>query len=297
MEPTTPTTEPDPWATMANLTTMPRTSNTFTGTVLRREQVTPDLVRIVLGGEGLTGWTWDGHTDSYFVFWFPPVGAPYSAPFSVEAVQAEQPQELWPSHRHYTVRAWDDAAGELSVDFVVHGDEGVAGPWARDAQVGDQVVLGLPGGGYSPDAAADWHLLVGDESAFPAIASAAEAVPAGATVVAVLVCDGPGRELELSTPGDLTVHWLHRDHEPSDATLLVDAVRALDFPTGRVHGFVHGEAGEVREVRRHLLGERGVAKADLSISGYWRRTMTDEAWRRVKREWNAAVESDVPAAT
>ena len=92
------------------------------------------------------------------------------------------------------------------------------------------------------------------------------------------------------------MRWLHRSGHPGDGALLVDAVRALDFPEGRVHGFVHGEAGEVREVRRHLLGEREVPRADLSVSGYWRRTMTDEAWRRVKRDWNAEVEGDVPAA-
>jgi Siderophore-interacting protein len=62
-----------------------------------------------------------------------------------------------------------------------------------------------------------------------------------------------------------------------------------------VHGFVHGEAGEVREVRRHLLAERGVDRRLLSASGYWRRHMTDEAWRAVKRAWSADVERDVPA--
>jgi len=71
----------------------------------------------------------------------------------------------------------------------------------------------------------------------------------------------------------------------------------LPWRAGRVHAFVHGEAGEVRKVRRHLLGERGMPRADLSVSGYWRRTMTDEAWRRVKREWNADVERDLPADT
>jgi len=273
---------------------VPDTSTEHYGTVVRREQLTPSLVRLVLGGPGLAGWASNGHTDAYFVLWFPPADAPYAAPFSIEQVKAVHPAELWPSHRHYSVRAWDDVAGELTVDFVVHGDSGIAGPWARDARVGDRVVVTLPGGGYRPDPAADWHLMVGDESALPAIATSLEALPADARAVAVLLCDGPEHQLAPDCPGTLDVRWLHRSGDSSDATLLVDAVRDLEFPPGRVHGFVHGEAGEVREVRRHLLGERGIPRGDLSVSGYWRRTMTDEAWRRIKRDWNAEVEADVP---
>lgn len=276
---------------------MPRGSDRdYYGTVLRRERLTPDLVRLVLGGEGLDGWQWDGHTDSYLVFWFPPPGAPYGVPFSVEEVESRHPRALWPAHRHYTVRAWDEVSRELTVDFVVHGDAGVAGPWARDARPGDRVVLSLPGGAYSPDPQADWHLMVGDESALPAIAAALESVPPTARAVAILVCEGPGHELDLACPGDLEVQWHYRTGDAADAHLLLEAVRALRFPEGRVHGFVHGEAGEVRDVRRHLLGERGIERSALSVSGYWRRTMTDEAWRRIKRAWNAEVESDVPAA-
>lgn len=277
---------------------MPSKHTPHHGTVLRREQLTPGLVRIVLGGDGLAGWDADRVTgevtDAYLVLWFPPAGAPYAAPFDVGAVEAEHPAELWPSHRHYTVRRWDAAQQELTIDFVVHGDAGVAGPWAQQAQPGDRVVLTTPRGGYRPDPRADWHLMVGDESAFPAVAASLEAVPAGSRAVAVLLCDGPDHRVDLACPGDLEITWLHRTGRPEDASLLVDAVRALDFPPGRVHGFVHGEAGEVREVRRHLLGERGVPRGDLSVSGYWRRTMTDEAWRRVKKAWNAEVETDVP---
>ncbi len=69
----------------------------------------------------------------------------------------------------------------------------------------------------------------------------------------------------------------------------------LAFPTGRVHAFVHGEADEVRELRKHLLGERGLDRADMSCSPYWRRTMTDEAWREVKRDFVAAMEADLSA--
>lgn len=277
---------------------MPKTPDQdFYGTVVRREQLTPHLVRLVFGGPGLAGWhTRDDATDAYLVFYFPAEGAPYEVPFSVKQVHEDHPADLWPSHRHYTVRAWDEAAGELTVDFVVHGDEGLAGPWAGAAQVGDRIVLSLPGGGYRPDPDADWHLMVGDESAFPAIAAALEALRPDATAIAVLLCDGPGDELALTTPATLDVRWHHRRGEPADAEILDTAVRSLEFPPGRVHAFVHGEAGEVRAVRRHLFAERAIPRADVSVSGYWRRTMTDEAWRRIKRDWNAAVEADTPTA-
>jgi NADPH-dependent ferric siderophore reductase len=150
-----------------------------------------------------------------------------------------------------------------------------------------------PGGGYRPDPTADWHLLVGDESALPAIAASLEAMPADSLVVARLVCDGPEYEIPLSCPGDLDLAWSHRAGRPADGDLLAAAVRSAQFPPGRAHAFVHGEAEEIREIRRHLLGDRGLTRKQMSCSPYWRRTMTDEAWRRVKRDFVSAMESDV----
>ena len=84
--------------------------------------------------------------------------------------------------------------------------------------------------------------MVGDESALPAIAASLEAVPNGAKVVVRLVCDGPDHEIELPSPGDLDLRWLHRTGAADDVDLLADAVSDLEFPAGRVHAFVHGEA-------------------------------------------------------
>ena len=182
--------------------------------------------------------------------------------------------------------------GRLTLDFVVHGDDGVGGPWAAAAAPGDVLVFEGPGGGYRPDPDADWHLMLGDESALPAVAASLEAVPPGRRAVVRMVCDGPAHEIELSCPGDLDLAWLHRTGT-EDADLLPRAVAALDFPAGKVHAFVHGEADEVRAVRRHLLAERGLARSDMSCSPYWRRTMTDEAWRRVKRDYVAQMDADV----
>jgi NADPH-dependent ferric siderophore reductase len=265
---------------------------TWYGQVESTEWVTPTLVRVVLGGPGLDGFDVPVDTDSYVNLAIPPAGAPYAGGAFVPAeVRDRHARELWPARRRYTVRSWRD--GLLTLDFVVHGDHGVGGPWAAAAKPGDALVLEGPGSGYRPDPDADWHLLVGDESALPAIAVSLEAVPVGTPAVVRLLCDGPEHEVPLPCPGDLDLVWLHRTGGAGDVELLAAAVAAADFPEGRVHAFVHGEADEIREIRRHLLVDRGVARADMSCSPYWRRTMTDEAWREIKREYVAAMDAEL----
>uniref|UniRef100_UPI0015F08AFB siderophore-interacting protein n=1 Tax=Pseudonocardia pini TaxID=2758030 RepID=UPI0015F08AFB len=124
----------------------------------------------------------------------------------------------------------------------------------------------------------------------PAIAAALARIPAGVAVHAIVQVAGAAEEQPLESPGDLRLSWLHREGDGTGQ--LLGAVRALEFPTGRVHAFVHGEAAEVREVRRHLLGERGVARDDLSVSGYWRRGRDEEGFRVYKQEQAALEEAD-----
>ena len=258
------------------------------------ERLTPSMIRVVVGGEALEGFAVGEFTDHYVKLQLPPAGAPYTLPFDPEAVKAELPRAQWPRLRTYTVRAWDAARRRLTLDFVCHGDEGIAGPWALGLKPGDPVQLLGPGGGYAPDPTADWHLLVGDMSVLPAIGASLERIPAGVPVHVVVQVDGPEEEQPLSTPGDLRLTWLH---DPThDDTVLVEAVRTLDFPAGRVHAFVHGEAGSVRNLRRHLVVERGLSAAQLSVSGYWKLTRTDEQWREDKAAWKAQVEQDAAAA-
>ncbi|MFE3326396.1 siderophore-interacting protein [Streptomyces sp. NPDC059176] len=262
--------------------------------VLRTERLTPHMVRLVMGGDGLSAFATDGFTDHYVKIVFPVPGVTYPEPFDMARIREELPREQWPSNRTYTVRAWDPVHRELVIDFVVHGDEGLAGPWAARVQPGETVWLIGPGGGYAPAPEADWHLLVGDESALPAIAASLEQMRPGAAVHAFVEVAGPEEEQKIATPDGITVAWLHRGDQPVGAAL-VAAVRALAFPEGAVHAFVHGEAGVVKELRRHLRVERGVPLERLSISGYWRLGKSDEAWRAIKREWNAEVEREQEA--
>jgi NADPH-dependent ferric siderophore reductase len=249
------------------------------------------MVRIVLGGGDLDRLVMPDASDAYVNAAFRPEGATYDAVFDPAIVRETNPKEHQPARRRYTVRAWDPAAHLLTLDFVVHGDDGVAGPWAAAAQPGDVLVFTGPSGAYRPDPASDWHLMVGDESALPAIAASLESMPAGARAVVRLVCDGPEHEVDLRSDA-ADVRWLHRHGGPADADLLVDAVRGLEFLPGRPFGFVHGEADEIRAVRHHLLHDRALNRADLSCSPYWRRTMSDEDWRRIKRSYVAAMEAE-----
>jgi NADPH-dependent ferric siderophore reductase len=262
------------------------------GRVRAIEWPTPIIARVTLDGDGLAGFSPLPYTDSYVNVAIPPAGAPYDAPFALDDLRS-LPREQRPFRRRYTVRRWEAAARRLTLEFVVHSDEGAAGPWAAGAHAGDALVFTGPAGAYRPDPEADWHLMVGDESALPAIAASLEEVPADAPVLVRLVCDGPDHELALETPGRLDLVWLHRDSGSDGTEQLAREVSALDFPNGKLHAFVHGEAGETRAVRRHLLAERGVDPDRLSCSPYWRRGMTDEAWREIKAGWNADVARDV----
>ncbi|MFD5638498.1 siderophore-interacting protein [Streptomyces sp. NPDC127077] len=263
--------------------------------VLRTERLTPHMQRVVLGGDALTDFATSGRTDHYVKLLFGPPGVTYPEPFDLDRVREEFPREQWPVTRTYTVRAWDPETRELTLDFVVHGDEGLAGPWALRAQPGDLVRFMGPGGAYAPDTTADWHLLAGDESALPAIAAALESLPDAATVRAFVEVSGPEEEQKIDS--DAEIVWLHRGDRPIGATL-VEAVRALDFPEGRVHAFVHGEATFVKELRGLLRVERAIPREDLSISGYWRLGHNEDGWQAAKREWNAQVEAEqeAPAA-
>lgn len=268
-----------------------RTPIVTTAEVLRTEWVTPHLIRVVLGGEGLAGFACGDFTDHYLKLQFPVAGVNYPEPFDLARIREEYPREQWPVTRTYTVRRWDPAARELWIDFVYHGDEGIAGPWAANARPGTLLRFAGPGGGYAPSAEADWHLLVGDESALPAIAASVERLAPGARAHVFLEIGDPEEEQQFKSVGDVRVTWLHR----GDARVgeqLVAAVRAFEFPAGKAQAFVHGEAGFVREIRRYLRFEREIPRERLSISGYWRLGHNEDGWQSSKGEWNKIDEEE-----
>jgi NADPH-dependent ferric siderophore reductase len=242
----------------------------FSTTVTEVVWLTPNMVRIVVSGADLKDFGAGEFTDHYVKCRF------------------------GDKTRSYTVREWDRQRLLLTLDFVVHGNTGIAGPWAARAKPGDHLEIMGPGGAYTPSPAADWHLMVGDDAALPAIAASLPRVAPGVPVFAVIEVDGLEHQQPLQSPGDLHVTWVRRSHGPGeDPSLLLRAVEALSLPDGQGHAFVHGEASTVRLVRRHLVLERGLSTEALSATGYWKLRRTDEEWRAEKREWIAAAEADL----
>ena len=241
---------------------MARTRLSFV--VRRTERLTDHLIRVHLGGPGFAAFQPSGFTDSY--------------------VKLQIPGPDGDTTRTYTVRSVDPELEQIAIDFVYHGDEGAAGPWAAAAKPGDPLELMGPGGAYSPSPDADWHLLAGDESALPAISVASEALPESALGRIFVEVAGPADELEFRRPEGVELTWVHRgDREPGVA--LAEAVRGAQWLEGRVHVFIHGEAQAVmHDLRPYIRKDRNVPADRASISGYWRRGRTEETFRQWKRE-------------
>lgn len=195
--------------------------------------------------------------------------------------------------RTYTIRWFSPVEREMALDFVIHGDEGLAGPWAASAQPGDEITFMGPGGGWRPRADADLHLLVGDESAIPAVDAALAALPDGAHAEVYLEVATAAERVPLAAGGGAKVHWIHRDeHGMGYGEALTYAVETATLPEGDIEAFVHGNADMIKPLRHHLFNVLGVAREHVSISGYWRTGMNEDGWQSSKREFVAQMEAE-----
>jgi NADPH-dependent ferric siderophore reductase len=235
--------------------------------VRRSARITPRMIRVTLAGDELAGFGGDG-PDRRIKMFFPVEGQERPAvPRAASGGPVWPAGQARPAIRTYTVRRFDPAAGELDVDFVLHEGHGPAAAWARDAQPGHWVAVSEPGGRYEPSAEADFHVVIGDETALPAVATVLAALPPGVPALAFLeVADA---DEEQSLPGDATVTWVHRGpREPGEP--LAAAVRAAEFPSGAGQAWLSGESGCVKDLRKHLLDERKLDRRRVYATGYWR---------------------------
>jgi NADPH-dependent ferric siderophore reductase len=267
--------------------------------VLRTEHITSHMIRVVLGGKGFDTFTPSEFTDSYVKLIFVDEDVDVAAlpqPLTLDSF-ADLPAAKKPLVRTITVRSADAAARELTVDIAVHGDHGAAGPWAAKATPGQSAYLMGPSGAYSPDPAADWHLMVGDETALPAISVALEALPSNAIGQVFIEVADPADEIPLAAPDGVQINWIVRggradlvgEERAGDHSPLVEAVKTAHWLPGQVHAFVHGEAQAVmHNLRPYIRKEHGVDAKWASISGYWRRGRTEETFRQWKKELAAA---------
>ncbi len=263
--------------------------------VVRSVNVTSHMVRVVLGGSGFDTFRPSEFTDSYVKLVFVDddvdvAGLP--RPLTLDSF-AELPAAKQPAIRTLTVRRADPVAREIAIDVVVHGEHGAAGHWAATAEPGQPAYLMGPSGAYSPDPAADWHLLAGDETALPAIGVALEALPANTIGKAFIEIAGPEDEIPLIAPDGVQINWIYRggradligEDRAGDHAPLIEAVKTAAWLPGQVHAFVHGEAQAVmHNLRPYIRKDRAVDAKWASISGYWRRGRTEETFRQWKRE-------------
>ncbi|KIA62284.1 siderophore-interacting protein [Nocardia vulneris] len=263
--------------------------------VSRVAQLTPHMVRITLTGQDPDALINVG-PDQYTKVFFPLPGQrrPVVPPPLDSADQAmswyhrylAMPDAIRPPMRTYTVRAQRPELGELDIDFVLHTEHaGPASDWAAKAVPGAEIgMLCPPFALYCPEPAVAWQLVVGDESAIPAIGSIIEGLDPGAVLRAFIEVSGPDEEQRFDTAGDVRIDWIHRgDRRPGDA--VVAAVQGAQFPDGAPYAWISGEASLVKLTRRHLVRERGIDKHSITFTGYWRvgRTEEDNGRENVRR--------------
>jgi NADPH-dependent ferric siderophore reductase len=235
--------------------------------VLRVVDITPRMRRITLGGPELAGFVSLG-SDDHIKLMFPQNAAEQAALQSPTfSIKGDGPQ---PAMRDYTPRRFDLSLGELDIDFVLHGD-GPASTWAEQAQVGQHLYIGGPRGSMIVPDIFDSYLLIGDETALPAIARRLEELPAGRKVLAVIEIADAAEQQALHSAAELEVIWVLRGQVD-----LLDTVRTLTLPSGALYTFVAMETKLSRQVRRVVLDTHKVDEAFLKAVGYWRAEGSEE---------------------
>ncbi|MEH1098899.1 siderophore-interacting protein [Micromonospora sp. CPCC 205561] len=241
--------------------------------VVATRHLSPHLRRITLTAAEIDHFGYDGPDHLVRIFLAPAPDAELHLPDSAQwwpAVQA-MPAEKRPVVRNYTVRRLDVERRELDIDFVLHGDCGPASAWALRAAPGDRIGVFSDRAWYAPPADTEWQLLVGDETAIPAITAAVEAMAPDARAIALIEVDSAEHEIDVRAPAGVTLTWLHRGGTPAGrGDVVIRALRELAFPAGTPYAFVIGESAMVTTVRRHLCVERGVAKERVYFGGYWK---------------------------
>ncbi|MEL7536564.1 MAG: siderophore-interacting protein [Pseudomonadota bacterium] len=244
--------------------------------VARTEQLSPNMLRVVLTGDELSGWP-PGSDGANIKIGIPDPG------WSSDDLRARMEQGPRPVIRTYTARRFDVDRNELAVDFVLHGDVGIAASWASRARRGAPLAVAGPSGLKLPTRDADWYLVYADMSAMPAAEAALESLPPTTRGHVIFDVLSAADRRAIAVPENMTLTWLINTHPETPSTEQLDCVKSLSWPDGRASVFVAGEAGVVRKFRTWLLDEKNVAKADAYISGYWKVGLVEEQYQADKR--------------
>lgn len=240
----------------------------FRCVVTEVERLTPGMMRITFGGEGLAGFETTGVGDEYVRVFFPEEGeAEPVMPFASGRYWDYPEGAKAGPMRVYTVRGLGSRPGELVIDFVVH-EGGVAAAWALRAQLGDVVAVNSPNGLYEAPEGLDWQLLLADATGLPAASRLLEQAPAGVRTRAILEVAGPEDHQALEVTSDVDLVWVHggNGHAPSR---LDELLRSMELPAGRGYIWIAGEAKTLRAVRKYLRHELKLPADSYKIMGYW----------------------------
>ena len=258
--------------------------------VVGTRRLTPHLVRVELGGEGLRGWSTSGVPDERLVLVLPAPGSRTAAePVTMPDGTQDYPDpDDQPPMRSYTVRAWDAAAARMVVDLVVH-EGGVASTWARSARAGDVVYVTEAMGWYRPPADATWQLLVADLAGLPALARVVEELPPGTLAHVVAEVPAADDRIEVASAADVTWSWVVGAGNDVGPSRLAACVAGFEAPQGPGYVWFAGEASTSRAVRKHLRHGRGWSATRCTTLGYWR--LDAERWDARYAEVAPSLES------
>ena len=242
-------------------------------TVQHVQHLTPKMLRVAVAGADLAGFTSLGFDDHVKLF-IPEPGAELVLPTMGPDGPVFPAGAPRPALRDYTPRRYDDADGILYIDFVIH-DAGPATTWAAQVRPGQVLGVGGPRGSFILPTEFDWHLLIGDETALPAIGRRLEQLPANTRALVVAEIENAGEQLKFTSEAPFEVIWVHRGGQRAgEATPLLDRLHSLSFPPGDYFAWIAAETQVARAVRQYLLIERGTDKQLLKAAGYWRRGAT-----------------------
>lgn len=169
--------------------------------VLRVTDLTPRMRRITVSGPELAGFISLGSDDHVKLFF--PQNAEEQAALEGLELSAGLKSKSMPAMRDYTPRRYDLHTLELDIDFVLHGD-GPASTWAAQATPGQYLHIGGPRGSMVVPDIFDSYLLIGDETAIPAIARRLQELPANRRALVVVDIENAGKSNPLTAPQRLT---------------------------------------------------------------------------------------------
>ncbi|AKN69602.1 sialic acid transporter [Streptomyces sp. PBH53] len=271
----------------------------FSLQVVRTRRLGPSLVRVTFAGPDLHAFHSLGRDQSLSLFLPHPGQSEPVVPLELGdgwwQGWRELPDDVRAVMRSYTLRALRRDPDEIDIDFALHGiadgaapgataaPAGPASRWASRAAAGDRVLLLGPALAdnrairFRPPEDTGLVVLCGDETAVPAATAILESLPAGTRARVWLEVPHAGDIQDVRTEADAEITWLVR-HD--GAPMAVDAVRAAELPgTERAYVWLAGESGQVKALRRHFVGERGVDRRRVTFVGYWRQGMTEEQLR------------------